>query len=291
MESTERCRDEKEQRTLAELELLDGTILKIRKERDREIQELTSRYADRRAAILEKRRKILVETPCDTDEAEEGEDGCLATQGLKGFWLEALENLPTTADLIEPWDKDVLMFLENIEQAFLDPGDHHKGFQLTFHFILNPYFTNEVLVKEYHTSEPNCYSGSVKLLRINASPIKWEQGMDVTMGKFKKKGKKARQEPRDSFFRNFFRTLAHDMPLPSDVNVSEAKELIAGGRKNQSNAMMDLLMENDLQIGISIQRQLVPFAVRWYTGEACPAEDESSEGEGDESSESEADNA
>merc|ERR1712060_742223 len=37
--------------------------------------------------------------------------------------------------------------------------------------------------------------------------------------------------------------------------------------------MMGLLMENDHEIGVSIGERLIPFAVRWYTGEAEPEGD------------------
>jgi len=203
------------------------------------------------------------------------------TPALKGFWLKAMQNLPALEDQIEEWDLDVLEYCSDVTKGYLDSTDLSKGFKLTFHFVENPYFTNDTLWKEYHTEEGSPYTGEIDTKEIKVNDIDWKPGKDVTVEKVAKKAKgggakknkqkaKEKEEPRDSFFRSVFRNLRRDMPMPSDVNLEEARAMGMGGDDSDDDdeAMMGLLMENDYEIGCSIRDQLIPFAVRWYTGEA-----------------------
>merc|ERR1712050_123047 len=72
---------------------------------------------------------------------------------------------------------------------------------------------------------------------------------------------------------NFFRHLKPDMPIPDDVNLEEARQQLGDDSDEEDEEeMLGLLMENDCEIGCSVRDQLIPFAVRWFTGEACPEE-------------------
>jgi len=184
---------------------------------------------------------------------------------------------------------------KDIGKADLDPEDSQKGFKLTFHFAENPFFTDETIWKEYHTQESSPYTGDMDATEIKCSEINWKPGKNVTVekavkkkvkgGGAKKNKQKAKEteEPRDSFFRNFFRNLRPDMPVPEDVNLDEARDL-CDDSDGEGGGMMELLMENDLEIGSALREQLVPYAVRWFTGEARPegCDDEDDEGEEEE---------
>eukprot|EP00439_Symbiodinium_sp_Y106_P043980 s1820_g5.t1 len=181
--------------------------------------------------------------------------------------------------------------------------DISKGFKLIFHFVENPYFMNAELWKdeelEYHVEEASPYTGEVSAKEIKAAEIDWIAGKNVTVEKVTKKvkgggAKKAKQkgkdltkramqakppmgltvwqekeEPRDSFFRGFFRNLKEGMPIPDDVNLEDARGLMDDD-DDDDDQMMELLLENDYEIGCCVRDQLIPFAVRWYTGEAAP---------------------
>merc|ERR1712060_561404 len=194
------------------------------------------------------------------------------------------KNLPTLEDQIEEWDEPVLEYCRDITKNYLSDEDMNKGFKLEFHFVENPHFDNSVLWKEYHTEEESPYTGELDRKEIKVSEINWKPGKNVTVETIKKKtkgggAKKAKQkgketeEPRDSFFRNFFRNLRPDMPIPDDVNLEAAKEMVDDSDMEDDEEMMGLLMENDHEIGVSIGERLIPFAVRWYTGEAEPEGD------------------
>merc|ERR1711862_1074624 len=64
-----------------------------------------------------------------------------------------------------------------------------QGFKLLFHFVENPYFTNDTLEVEYQTFESNPYNGMNPCNSIKSSTIHWKDGMDLTTGS-KKKTKK-----------------------------------------------------------------------------------------------------
>merc|ERR1711874_141590 len=99
-------------------------------------------------------------------------------------------------------------------KCWLDEEDIPKGFKLEFHFVKNPFFTNEKLWKEYHTQEGSPYTGEMNVTEIKSCEISWLDGKDVTVetvASKKVKGggaKKAKQkanvksveQPRASFF-------------------------------------------------------------------------------------------
>merc|ERR1712125_217309 len=105
--------------------------------------------------------------------------------------------------------------------------------------------------------------------------IDWKPGKNVTVEKVSKKvkgggakknkQKKEKEEPRPSIFRDFFRSMKPDMDIPDDVNLDEG--------------IMEMLMENDHEIGCALRDQIIPFGIRWYTGEAAPEDDDDEDGE------------
>merc|ERR1711865_604867 len=104
-------------------------------------------------------------------------------------------------------------------------------------------------------------------------------------GAKKAKQKKEKEEPRDSIFRHFFRTLKPDMPVPDDVNLEDVGGMC--DEDDDDEGIMEMLMDNDHEVGMALRDQIIPFAVRWYTGEAAPDDDEDDEDEDDEESDDE----
>merc|ERR1719330_726160 len=134
------------------------------------------------------------------------------------------------------------------------------------------------------TEETNPYCGEIEVEEIKCSEIRWKPGKNVTVEivtkkvkgggakKQKQKGKE-KEEPRPSFFRHFFRNMKPDSEL------------------------VEMLMQSDHEVGTVLRNCIIPWAVRWYTGEAAPdyepmgdadADEESEEDDDDEESEEEA---
>lgn len=266
--------EEEDTQIVKDLKEIDDKYLAIEREYEKAVQELQKRYTEKQQPLLDQRTKVLGKT----DEATNKATG---TPALEGFWLKAMKNLPALEEHVEEWDEEVLKYCCDVTKSYLDDSDYNKGFKLCFHFVENPFFEHDVLWKEYHLEEESPYTGEINATEIKVQEIDWKEGKNVTVEKVSKKvkgggAKKAKQkgkekeEPRDSFFRHFFRNLKAGMPIPDDVNIEDAQQLLDSDDEGDDEQMMDLLLENDYEIGCCVRDQLVPFAVRWYTGEACP---------------------
>jgi len=285
-----------------QLKEIDDEYLKLEKEYERECYKLLLQYSEKQRPLLEKRKKLLLE-------AEEGAAPETGTPALSGFWLRAMQNHPAFDDVIQEWDEPVLTYLQDIERILMDAGDDEedsdksKCFKLVFRFGENPYFENTELEKEYNLKMVNPYCGEVEVESIKCSTIEWKRGKDVTVervakkvkggGAKKAKAKKAgKEEWRPSFFRDFFRNLTHDTELAEDAR-EMAMGLAGEGDEDEDNMadeeMLACLMDNDYEIGTAVRDFIVPFAVRWFTGEASPDDDDDDEDDDEEDEEEEDD--
>jgi len=213
------------------------------------------------------------------------------SKGIPKFWMYTLKNAneESMMGLIEPHDEPVLEYLSDITVKLNQPVNN--GFTLNFHFIENPYFTNNVLTKVYTLREdpdpeaPLEYDGP-EIISCTGCSIDWKEGKDVTKTtvKVKKlKSRKAKGSPdkdvvkevrADSFF-NFF----------TPPQIPDGKEEDMTDEDRATLAM-------DFDVGFAIKEKIIPRAILYFTGEAfddddedyedCDTEDEDSEdGEGD----------
>merc|ERR1712137_409150 len=86
------------------------------------------------------------------------------------------------------------------------------------------------------------------------------------------------EEVRKSFFRYFFKNLKPGEDLPEDVMDEDDSD-------GDPGQLMEMLMENDHESGMALRDQIIPYAVRWYTGEAVMEMDDDDD-EDDESGDS-----
>jgi len=284
IEELEKDGDEVDTPEVKEMKALDDQYLEIEREFEKKVRELRKEYSERQKPLLEQRSKIL--------RGEAGGDQRTGTPAVKGFWLEALGNHPAFEGAIEEWDAPVLEYLQDITQLCLDPDDSSKGFKLRFEFAPNPYFEEAVLSKEYHTKEKSPYTGETGLTEIVASDITWKAGKDVTVEivkkkvkgggakKEKQKAKGGKEEPRNSFFRVFFKSFKEDGPVPEDIDL-EAMGL-GEDDDDDDQQIMEMIMDNDHDMGCAVRDNIIPYAVRWYTGEAAPDMDDDDEEEEEE---------
>jgi len=264
-----------------ELKEIDDQYLALEKEYEKQVNELTNKYTAKQKPFLEQRKQILT--------SAQGGDSDTGTPAVKGFWLKAMQNHPAFEECIQDWDEPVLEYLVDIEKSQLDDSDHSKGFRLIFHFAENPYFTNTELTKEYHTEETNPYYGDMETKKIVATEIDWKAGKNVTVEKIAKKVKgggakkakqkeKSKEEARPSFFRDFMRNLEAGMkPTPDMMEQAQAMFEDEDEDEDDYGAIIDMLLENDFEVGCAIRDNIIPFAVRWYTGEASPEDDDDDE--------------
>jgi len=279
-----------------QLKELDDKYLELEKEYDREVQKLLVKFSALQQPLLEERKQVLL--------TSEGDGPTTGTPALSGFWLKAMQHHPNFEDFIQEWDEPVMEFLQDITKAHADEEDSNKGFKLVFHFSENPYFTNLEIEKSYTTKLTNPYCGEIDVQEIKCTPIEWKAGKDVTVERVTKKAKgggakKAKQKkeqevPRPSFFRDFFRDLSEDMViLPEDAR-DQARALADEDPEDDEDDVDDqgyakALMDVDLETGCALRDNIIPFAVRWYTGEAAPEEDEDDDDDEDDEEEDDED--
>jgi len=266
------------------LKEVDDKYLAVEKEFDKEVDKLRKEFEAKQKPFLEERKKLLLDNK---------EGNGVGTPACPNFWLTAMQNHPMFEDVIHKWDEPVLEYLVDITNTYLDPEDTQKGFTITFSFAENDYFTNTELClecqteRQYFTNESTCKA-------TKASVIEWKPGKDVTVEKTQKKvkgggAKKAKQkgketiEPRESFFRVVFRTLKEGDAKPEDFMLGMPDMDDEDDEDGDDDQIVKIVLENILQTGSVFQESIIPFAVRWYTGEADPDYDSDDEDEDDES--------
>ncbi|KFM57101.1 Nucleosome assembly protein 1-like 4, partial [Stegodyphus mimosarum] len=228
--------------------------------------------SEKEAELSNEIQKVKVEddteAKMDVPEAE--------IKGIPEFWLTALKNAPTVADLIEEYDEPILKHLVDVKAVTLSEP---MGFYLEFHFEPNDYFTDTVLTKYYElkcTPDPTdvfSFEGP-EIVKCKGCTIDWKKGKNVTVKTIKKKQKhKARGAVRtvtktvqnDSFF-NFFNPPA----VPED--------------EDQMDDETQNILNNDFEVGNLIKDRIIPHAVLFFTGENL-VDDEFDEEEDDEEDE------
>ncbi|XP_067044326.1 nucleosome assembly protein 1-like 1 [Acropora muricata] len=218
-------------------------------------------------------------------------------KGIPEFWLTALKNVDTLADMIQEHDEPILKHLQDIRVVFTGPDSMvdttqypqptPMGFVLEYHFSPNPFFTNNVLTKSYKMKcepdedDPFAFEGP-EIVSASGCHIDWKKGKNVTQKvvkkKQKRKGSPGRGQTRfisktvknDSFF-NFF--------SPPDVPDDEA----------DLDEETEALLAADFEIGHFFRERIVPKAVLYFTGEALEDDFEEEEEEGDEAEEGDGD--
>ncbi|RLV86711.1 Nucleosome assembly protein 1 [Meyerozyma sp. JA9] len=280
----------------------------------KELLELEKKYFKKYEPLYERRKKFVngdaeptkeeVEEgealdDDDDDEDDEEEDDEQEAEGespagVPGFWLTALENLPTVSETITDRDSDILQSLVDVRMEYLDT----PGFELIFEFADNEYFSNHILTKTYHYQAELGYSGDFVYDHADGCEINWksrEKNVTINIERRKQRNKTTKQTrtiekltPAESFF-NFF-----DPPKPPAKDEQDHDD----DEEDDAEDDLEARLELDYQLGEEIKDRLIPRAVDWFTGDAVEfgypedfededeftdEEDDDSEGEDDES--------
>ncbi|KAM8755239.1 testis specific protein Y-linked isoform 2-T2 [Acanthopagrus schlegelii] len=121
---------------------------------------------------------------------------------IPGFWVTALLNHPHLSAHIDETDEDALSYMTDLEiESF---KNNKLGYRIRFHFRRNPYFQNNIIMKELHLGmggSPMSFS----------NPILWHRGQNLT----------AHSEPRKTsrgVYQTFFSWFSdHSNPGQDDV--------------------------------------------------------------------------
>ena len=188
--------------------------------------------------------------------------------------------------MITEKDKEVLAYVTDVRaEDILDDDGDEVGFKIVFSFRENPFLTDSELVVTYRISEEGGY---VQVSDIEGCEVHWRPEKDVTMKKMRKKpkpGAKNKQpqtklEPVDSFFRWF-------------SNVPEVPDGGMEGDEDEEDEDLEMLrdqVEEHMRIGEALREDIVPHAVKWFTGQALlEMEDEEDDDDDDDDDDDEFD--
>ncbi|BCS28875.1 histone chaperone NAP1 [Aspergillus puulaauensis] len=196
----------------------------------------------------------------DDSKKEEDEKEESPMAGIPEFWLSAMKNQISLAEMITDKDEEALKHLVDIRMEYLD----RPGFRLIFEFSENEFFTNKTISKTYFYKEENGYGGDFIYDHAEGTKIDWKAEKDLTVRVESKKqrNKNTKQTrvvkitvPTESFF-NFF---APPQP-PAEDDDTVATDI-------------EERLELDYQLGEDIKEKLIPRAIDWFTGEALQFEE------------------
>lgn len=261
---------------------------KLEAEFQEEVLQLEKKYFAKFTPLYEKRAAIVNGKAEPTEEeikageednedepAAEGEapvsgaDKQAATSenvsGIPEFWLSAMKNQITLAEMITDRDEAALKHLVDVRMEYLDK----PGFRLIFEFAPNEFFSNKTVTKTYYYQNESGYGGDFIYDHAEGDKIEWLPGKDLTVRVEAKKqrNKNTKQTrivkksvPTESFF-NFF----SPPKAPADEGEDDEEDDAASDIEER--------LELDYQLGEDIKEKLIPRAVDWFTGEALAYEE------------------
>lgn len=162
-----------------------------------EVLELEKKYWTKFNPLYEKRAKIVSgatepteeEVKAGEQEDDEGDDKEVPADsaeekpqsenltGIPEFWLSAMKNHPSVAELIEEKDEAALKHLTDIRMEYLEK----PGFRLVFEFAENDFFSNKLITKTYIFQEEMSYGGEFMYDRAEGDKIDWKAGKNLTV--------------------------------------------------------------------------------------------------------------
>lgn len=137
-------------------------------------------------------------------EEEEGEP----TNGIPEFWLSAMKNQISLAEMITDRDEEALKQLTDIRMEYLD----RPGFRLIFEFAENEFFTNKTITKAYYYKDENGYGGDFIYDHAEGSKIDWKDEKDLTL---RLESKKQRNKSKSLRLLQATPFAPHYSPLPT----------------------------------------------------------------------------
>lgn len=117
------------------------------------------------------------ETTGAADKAEKPAESNEAVKGIPEFWLSAMKNQISLAEMITDRDEGALKHLTDIRMEYLDK----PGFRLIFEFDENEYFTNKTVTKTYFYQNESGYGGDFIYDHAEGDKINWKEGKDLTV--------------------------------------------------------------------------------------------------------------
>jgi len=170
---------------------------KLEAEFQEEVLQLEKKYFAKFTPLYQKRAAIVngetepteAEVEAGKDEEDEEDDAEVEksepgestmpedAKGIPEFWLSAMKNQISLAELITDRDEEALKALTDIRMEYLEK----PGFRLIFEFAPNDFFTNKTISKTYFYREDTGYGGDFIYDHAEGDKIDWKAGKDLTV--------------------------------------------------------------------------------------------------------------
>jgi len=179
--------DMETQKALEEMDALQNEMDILSINGEAEQMKVEMEYIKQRKPFTDKRNQIIKKMP--------------------NFWINSFMNHPVTHSLIAEEEEDCMQYLQFLDIE--DYDDIKSGFRIKFYFEKNPYFENDVLIKEF----PLGTYGSAQ-----GTKIEWKEDNDLAEKVLKKQPKNKEPEKfksapfgvkQPSFFVWFTQTKVH----------------------------------------------------------------------------------
>lgn len=216
------------------------------------------------------------------DEAEKEEKPAESNEDVSGipeFWLSAMKNQISLAEMITDRDESALKHLIDIRMEYLDK----PGFRLIFEFEENEFFTNKTITKTYFYQNESGYGGDFIYDHAEGDKINWKEGKDLTV-RIEQKKQRNKSKSRIDLYSVCATMLIHyldtkqtrivkkTVPTESFFNFFSPPKAPS---EDDDDAASDIeeRLELDYQLGEDIKEKLIPRAIDWFTGEALAFEE------------------
>jgi nucleosome assembly protein 1-like 1 len=170
---------------------------KLEAEFQEEVLQLEKKYFAKFTPLYEKRAQIVngatepteeeikageedqekEDTKDTADETAKQVESSEAVAGIPEFWLSAMKNQVSLAEMITDRDEAALKYLTDVRMEYLDK----PGFRLIFEFAENEFFTNKVITKTYFYQNESGYGGDFIYDHAEGDKIDWKAGKDLTV--------------------------------------------------------------------------------------------------------------
>ena len=198
-------------RRVAGLKGVQKEHAKLEGEFQEEVLQLEKKYFAKYTPLYEKRSKIIngASEPTEDEvkagerENEEEDESTKAESaetaessermtGIPEFWLSAMKNQVSLAELITDRDEPALKLITDIRMEYLE----QPGFRLIFEFAENEFFSNKTITKTYFYQEESGYGGEFIYDHAEGDKIDWKSGKDLTV-RVESKKQRNKSKPRD----------------------------------------------------------------------------------------------
>lgn len=197
-------------RRVSGLRAIQKDHTKLEAEFQKEVLELEKKYFAKFTPLYEKRASIINgSTEPTEDEVKAGEDEDFEqahpqqteenrhpeipndVAGIPEFWLSAMKNQISLAEIITDRDEAALKHLTDVRMEYLK----EPGFRLIFEFATNDFFSNKTVTKTYYYQEESGYGGDFVYDHAEGDKIEWYPGKDLTV---RVEAKKQRNKSKSS---------------------------------------------------------------------------------------------